>query len=97
MKNEGDVCLADCATTHTVLQDKRYFLDFTLTNVNMSIIYDTENLIEGSGRANIIPPNGTKFHINDILYFSKFTRNLLNFKDIHINGYHFETMNKGNT
>ena len=37
--NEGDVCLADCATKHTILQDKRYFLNLTLTNVNYHIRY----------------------------------------------------------
>ena len=41
-------------------------------------------------------PNGTRFHINDALYSSKSTRNLLSFKDICKNGYHIETMNKGN-
>ena len=41
-------------------------------------------------------PNGTKFHINDVLYSSKSKRNLLNFKDIRINGYHTETMNEDN-
>ena len=42
-------------------------------------------------------PNGTRFHINDALYYIKSTRNFLNFKDIHINGHHIETMNEGNT
>ena len=42
-------------------------------------------------------PNGTRFHINDALYSSKSTRNLLSFKDIHRNGYPIETMNEGNT
>ena len=42
-------------------------------------------------------PNGTRFHINDTLYFNKSTRNLLNFKDIRRNEYHIEIMNKGNT
>ena len=42
-------------------------------------------------------PNGTRFHINDILYSRKFTRNLLSFKDIRRYGYHIETMNEGNT
>ena len=41
-------------------------------------------------------PNGTRFHINDALYSSKSTRNLLNFKDIRKNGYHIETVNEGN-
>ena len=95
--NESDVCLVDRATTHTILRDKRYFLDLTLTNANVSTISGTANLIEDSRRANIMLPNGTRFHINDALYFSKSTRTLLNFKDIHRNGYHIETMNESNT
>ena len=71
--NERDVCLVDYATTHTILQDKIYFLDLILTNANVSIISSTTNLVEGSGRANIMLPNGTRFHINDALYSSKST------------------------
>ena len=41
-------------------------------------------------------PKGTRFHINDALYSSKSTRNLLCFKDIRRNGYHIETINDGN-
>ena len=51
--NEGDVYLANCAITHTILQDKIYFLDLTLTNFNVSTISSTTNLIEIFGRANI--------------------------------------------
>ena len=40
--------------------------------------------------------NGTRFHINDVLYSSKSTRNLLSFKDIRRNGYHIETLNERN-
>ena len=61
----------------------------------MSTISGTSNLIEGSGRANIMLPKGTRFHINDALYSSKSIRNLLCFKDIRINGYHIETLNDG--
>ena len=81
---------------HIILRDKIYFLDLTLTNVNVSTISSTANLIEGSGRVNIMLLNGTRFHINEALYSSKSTRNLLIFKDIRINGYHIETMSKGN-
>ena len=94
--DDGDVCLADSAITHTILRDKRYFLSLTLTSGNVNIISSTSNLIEGSERANIMIPKGTRFHINDALYSSKSTRNLLSFKDIRINGYHIETMNDGN-
>ena len=94
--NEGDVCLADCATTHTILREKIYFFNLITTNTSVSTISGTSNLIEGSGRANIVLPNGTRFHINDALYSSKSRRNLLSFKDIRRNGYHIETMNEGN-
>ena len=92
--NEDDICLADYATTHTILRDRRYFLDLTLTNANVSVISDSANLIEGSGRANIMLPNGTRFHINNALYSSNSTRNLHSFKDIRRNKYHIETMNE---
>ena len=36
------------------------------------------------------------FLINDVLYSRKSIRNLLSFKDVRKNGYHIETMNKGN-
>ena len=94
--DDGDVCLADRATTHTILRDKRYFLSLTLTSGKVSTISGISNSIEGSGRANIMLPKGTRFHINDALYSSKSTRNLFSFKDIRRNGYHIEIMNDGN-
>ena len=68
----------------------------TLIKANVSIISGTTNLVEGSGRANITLPNGTRFHRNETLYSSKSRKNLLSFKDIHKNGYHIETINKDN-
>ena len=94
--DDSDVCLVDCATTHPILRDKRYFLSLTLTSGNVSTISGTSNLIESSRRANIMLPKGTRFHINDALYSSKSIRNFLSFKDIRKNGHHIETMNDGN-
>ena len=94
--NDGDICLADYATMHTILREKTYFLNLIGTNVSVSSIFGTSDLIEGFGRANIMLPNGIRFHINDALYSSKSTRNLLRLKDIRKNGYHIETMNEGN-
>ena len=91
--NDGDVCLADCATTHTILREKKYFLNLIVTNASVSTTFGTSNLIEDSRRANIMLPNGTRFHINDALYSSKSIRNFLSFKDIRKNRYHIETMN----
>ena len=79
-----------------ILQEKKYFLNLIVTNASVSTISGTSYLIEGSGRANIMLPNRTRFHINDALYSSKSTRNLLSFKDIRKNEYHIETMNECN-
>ena len=66
--NEGDVCFALLTMQlHTILRDKRFFLNLKLANVNVSTISNTTNLIEGSKRANIMLSNGTSFHINDAL------------------------------
>ena len=83
--NDGDICLADCATTHTILQEKKYFLNLIVTNASVSVISSTSDLIEGFIRENIMLPNGTRFHINDALYSSKLTRNLFSNKDIRKN------------
>ena len=89
----GDACLADYATTHTILLDKKYFSNFTLAQSNVHTISGPVDLIKGSGRATIFLPKGTKFHIEDALYSNKSSINLLSFKDIRRNGYHIETMN----
>ena len=44
----------------------------------------------------IMLPKGTKLCIEDALYFSKSSKNLLRFKDIRYNGYHIETNSEGN-
>ena len=90
--NRENFCLADSTTTHMILKDKKYFKILKLCNVNT--ISGSSNLIEGSGRATMLP-KGTKLCINDALYSSKSSRNLLNFKDIRYKGYHIETNNKG--
>ena len=70
---------------HTIIRDKIYFIDLTLTNVNLSTISSTSNLIEGSERTNKMLLNEIRFHINYALYSSKSTWKLLTFKDILIN------------
>ena len=96
MINMGDECLVDSGTTHTILRCKEYFSQLSPAETHISTISGTSNLIEGSGRACILLPEGTKLMINDALYFSKSTRNLLSFRDIRYNGYHLETMSENN-
>ena len=83
--NEDDVYLVYYVTTHTILRDKRYFLELTLIKANVSTISSTTTLVEGFGRTNITLSNEIRFHINNALYSSKSKINLLSFKDIHIN------------
>ena len=77
-----NACLVDCATTHTILCDKKYFSNLTLVPFNVQIISGPVDLIKGSGRATIVLLNGTKCQIDDVLYSNKSNRNLLSFKDI---------------
>jgi hypothetical protein len=89
-----DLCIAGSCTTHTILRDKKYFQYLILNKASANIISSSSNLIEGSERANIILSKGTKFCIDDALYYSKSKINLINFKDIHLNGDYVETTNK---
>ena len=93
MPSIGDACLADCATTHTILRDKKYFSNFTLPQSNVHTISGSVNLIKGSGKATTILSKGTKLQIEDSLYSNTSSRNLLSFKDIRRHRYHIETMN----
>ena len=50
----GDVCLVDCATTHTILRDRKYFSNLTLVQSNVHTISGPIDLIKGFRRAIII-------------------------------------------
>ena len=77
------------------LKIKKYFQNLKLCETNVDTILGSSNLIEGFGRVTIMLLKGTKFCIDDVLYSSKSSRNLLSFKDICYNGYHIETNNEG--
>lgn len=70
------MCVADSATTHTILKDKKYFSHLTTSNAHVNIISGSSKLIGGSGRAIILLPKGTKF-IMMMLYIP------LSFKEIY--------------
>jgi GAG-pre-integrase domain len=96
MTSIRDECLVDSGTTNTILKSNKYFSQLSHAEADVNIIFGISNLIEGSGRAYILLPEGTKLIINDTLYSSKSRRNLLSFKDIRRNGYHIETMTENN-
>ena len=88
----GEVCcLADSATTHTILRDRIYFSNFVPTHTSVTTISGESNLIEGHGMAHFMLSNGTEFTIKEALYSPRSRRTLLSFKDIRANGYHVET------
>jgi hypothetical protein len=78
--NKGDICLADCATTHIILRKREYFSNLKLAEANVHTISGTTNLVNGSGRANIILLEGTTIYVDNVLYSEKSRRNLLSFK-----------------
>nr|XP_025883441.1 uncharacterized protein LOC112940076 [Solanum lycopersicum] len=93
--SNGDVCLLDSATTHTILKEKKYFSNLVMKMAYVNTISGSTKLIEGSGRATLLLPGGTILSIDNALYCSKSQRNLLSFKVIRQNGYHVETANEG--
>ena len=89
-----DECIIDCGTTHTILTKKIYFTSLLMRKAFIATIAGSSDLIEGSGRAALVLPNGTPLQIKNALYSPRSRRNLLSFKDIRLNGYHLETVDK---
>ena len=89
--NSEKICLADSATTHTILRDQKYLSHIILIEANVNTISGSVDLIDDFRRATIMLPCGKIFHINDALYSVRSRKNLLSFKDTRHNGYHIET------
>ncbi|KAH1064841.1 hypothetical protein J1N35_029828 [Gossypium stocksii] len=54
-----DVCLADNATTHMILKDKKDLSHLTMSNAHVNTISGSSKLIKGSRRAIILLPKVT--------------------------------------
>jgi hypothetical protein len=72
----GNIYLADSATTHTILKHKQYFSNMRMMKAKENITSRSTYLIEGSGRANIMLHNRTRFIIDNALFSTKSRRNL---------------------
>ena len=92
--NGENVSLTDSATSHTIFCSTKYFEHISMIKTGVITISGSSNIIEGSGKANIVLPNGTKLCIDETMYSSQSIRNLLSFKDIRCNNYHVETTNE---
>jgi hypothetical protein len=55
----GDMCLANSATIHTILKENKYFSYLEKWEININTIFETTKIIEGSGRANVSLYGGT--------------------------------------
>ena len=91
-----DICIPDSGTTHTFLKYKRYFSDLKLIKTIINTLSSPADLIERTGKASFILPNGTKFFIKAALFSPKFKRNLLSFNDIYLHGYDTQSATEGN-
>ena len=92
----GDLCLVDIVTTHTILKRKSIFSQFQLVDTNVNAIFGIVSIIEGFKRAYILLHGAMKFSINNTLYSSRSKRKLLSSKNICRNGYHIQTTNEDN-
>ncbi|KAM1391009.1 hypothetical protein ACFX2I_018765 [Malus domestica] len=90
--SSGEVsCLADSATTHTILRECHYFTNFIPKKALLTTLSSSSNLIKGYGKARIMLSNGTIMIIKEALYSPRSGRTLLSFRDIRDNQYHLET------
>ena len=88
--------LPDSATTHTTLCGNHFFSSVTLRKANVHRMLGPVEIIDCSRNTIIVLPNCTTLHIEDALLSGRLKRNLLNFKVVHYNGYHLETVNEQN-
>ena len=96
MSDEISILVVDSGTSHTILRDKRYFMNLTMQSAKVQTIAGEASLIEGHGQAYVMMPKGTHLEIKTALYSPSSRRSLLSFKDIRLNGFHLETWEEGN-
>ncbi|KAM2891370.1 hypothetical protein COP2_009677 [Malus domestica] len=90
--SSGEVsCLADSATTHTILREQHYFTNLIPKKTHLTTLSGPSNLIEGYKKTCIMLSNGTILTIKEALYSPRSRRMLLSFRDIRDNKYHLET------
>ena len=74
----GEICIPDSGTTHTILKHKRYFSELKPTKAIINTISGPVDLIEGTGKASFILPNGINFFIKDV-FFTKIQKKFVEF------------------
>ena len=76
--SSGEVsCLADSATTHTILRERYYFTNLIPKKAHLTTLSGSSNL-----KARIMLSNDTILTIKEALYSPRSGRTLLSFRDI---------------
>lgn len=96
LSNYKDISLIDSSTPHTIFKDEKCFCHLNISKINVTMICGSPNLIEDFQKPIIIFHKGSKSIINNFMFSPKSHRNLLNFEDIHENGYHIKKIDKIN-
>lgn len=93
---DGTVCVIDSATTHVILTEKRFFVNFESSSVahNIKTVGGVAAIARGGGQAQVALPSGTVIDIARAIYVPTSSRNLLSYVDIRKNGYHVTTATK---
>jgi len=79
LASEENICIIDSGTTHTILKSKMHFSYLTLQDAVVHTISGSAKLIEGSERAIIMLPCGTKVDINKTLYSPEVSKKIVEF------------------
>ena len=90
----NDECSIDCWITHSILTRKIYFTSLLMRKAFIATIVRSSDLIKVSGRATLVLPNEILLQIKNALYFPKSERYILSIKDIRLDRYHLETVDK---
>ena len=63
MNDEMSILVVDSGTSHTILRDKRYFLNLTMQSANVHTIAGVAGLIEGHSQAYVLMPTVSYTHL----------------------------------
>ena len=93
---KDNLYLVDSAKTHTILKNQKNFSELMFIPRKVSTIAGPVQIIKSYERAHMMLLNGTHLFIKDALFLRSSRINLINFKDIKMNGYHIEIVSEGN-
>ncbi|KAJ1261580.1 hypothetical protein BS78_09G041000 [Paspalum vaginatum] len=82
------MCPVNSCNINYILRETKYFQTLAKTQENILTIAERDATIVGTGRATIVVRMSTQIAIKDALLHRDSTRTLVNYRDIHKNGFH---------